>query len=439
MSEVNLVIKPRWVIPVSEDNVVLDEHCVAVTESRIAAILPAADAQSQFPTAELLELPGHALLPGFINAHTHAAMTLLRGYADDLPLQSWLHEHIWPAESRWVGTDFVRDGVRLAIAEMIAGGTTCFSDMYYFPDVAAAVAVESGMRAVIGMIIIAFPSRWAGDIDDYFRKGERVHDQFSADPLITTIFAPHAPYSVDDNALARISRLAEEMDVGVTMHVQETRQEVQDALDQNGERPIQRLHRHGLLSPRLLAIHMTTLNDSDIEAVAHNGVHVIHCPESNLKLASGICPVEELRVRGINVALGTDGAASNNDLDMLGEMRTAALLAKSTPAGPTAVPAEQALRMATINAATALGLADEIGSLETGKQADMIAIDLNRPATQPIYHPISQIVYAASRDQVSDVWIAGRRVLADGVLQSVDAGAAVDSAAQWQQRMSAPD
>jgi 5-methylthioadenosine/S-adenosylhomocysteine deaminase len=432
-----LLLRPRWVIPVTEGDPVLQGHAVVCTETLIEAVLPVAAAQTRYPNATIIDLPGHALLPGLINAHTHAAMTLLRGYADDLPLETWLNQHIWPAEARWIGPDFVRDGVRLALAELIAGGTTCFADMYFFPDVAAAVAVECGVRAAIGMIVIGFASAWAADIDEYFRKGLQLNEQYRADPLVTTVFAPHAPYSVDDAALGRISRLAGELELPVLMHVQETPLEVANSIRASGERPLQRLARLGLLTPQLLAVHMTDLEPQDIDLVAHHGVHVVHCPESNQKLASGICPVEALRRRGVNVALGTDGAASNNDLDLIGEMRSAALLAKISSRNPTALPASAALRMATINGAQALGLADRIGSIEPGKQADLIAVDLDRPATQPVFDPISQLIYAATRDQVTDVWIAGRRLLAGGVLQTIDRSQVLDNARHWQQRLRA--
>lgn len=432
-----VLLRPEWIIPMTDGDPVLQGHAVVCMDTLIEAVLPIATAQTRYPDASLIDLPGHALLPGLINTHTHAAMTLLRGYADDLPLETWLNEHIWPAEGRWVGPDFVRDGVRLALAEMIAGGTTCFADMYFFPDVAAAVAVECGMRAVIGMIVIGFPSAWAADVDEYFRKGLQLHEQYRADPLITTAFAPHAPYSVDDAALDRISRLAGEMDLPVLMHVQETPLEVTNSLRASGERPLQRLARLGLLTPQLLAVHMTDLDPQDIDLVSRHGVHVVHCPESNQKLASGICPVETLRQRGVNVALGTDGAASNNDLDLLGEMRTAALLAKISTRSPTALPASAALRMATINGAQALGLGDRIGSIEPGKQADLIAVDLDQPATQPVFDPISQLVYAATREQVSDVWIAGRHVLSGGVLQTIDRSQVLETARHWRRRLRA--
>jgi 5-methylthioadenosine/S-adenosylhomocysteine deaminase len=307
--------------------------------------------------------------------------------------------------------------------------------MYFFPEVTAAVAVECGMRAAIGMIVVNFASAWAGDLNDYFAKGQRLHDQYAQEPLITTLFTPHSPYAVDDDALRRISTLAEELDTQVSTHLHETAHEVAEGVRERGERPLQQMRRHGLLSPRLAAVHMTAIDEAEVAELARCGVHVVHCPESNLKLASGVCPVPLLARHGVNVAIGTDGAASNNDLDMLGEMRSAALLAKGMSSDPTALPAREVLRMATLNGARALGLADRIGSLEAGKQADMVAIDLAHPATQPVFDPISQIVYAAGRDQVTDVWIAGRRVLAGRRLTSLDLDAALARAGDWRRRI----
>ncbi|MCP5144677.1 MAG: TRZ/ATZ family hydrolase [Gammaproteobacteria bacterium] len=429
------ILSASWIVPVNPDNQVLTDHALVIDGDRIAAIGPREEIVAAYPGVAVVDLADCVLIPGLVNAHTHAAMTLFRGYADDLPLMEWLNHYIWPAEMALTSPEFVRDGTRLAVAEMLGGGTTCFCDMYFFPDVTAAVAVEAGIRAAIGMIAINFASAWATDIDDYLSKGLRVHDQFNDEPLITTLFAPHAPYTVSGEALQRISTLAEELDVPVVTHLHETEHEVTQAMESNGERPIHMLRKAGLLSPRLLAVHMTALHESDIEACAHNGVHVIHCPESNLKLGSGICPVPELLEAGINVALGTDGAASNNDLDMFSEMRTAALLAKGSTGRPTVVPAHTALRMATQNGADALGLGDRIGSLEVGKQADIVAVDLARPATEPVYDPISQLVYAAGRDQVSQVWVAGRQVVVDGSVVTLDIARTLANARMWRQRI----
>ena len=413
-------IHARWVVPVEPAGTVLDHHTVVIEDSLISAILPSAQWRSPGAHAEELSCPEHALIPGFVNAHTHAAMSLFRGLADDRPLMDWLENHIWPAEARAVNREFVRDGTRLAAAEMLLGGTTCFNDMYFFGDEAAAAAIEAGLRATIGMIVIGFPSAWAADIDEYFRKGQAVHDKFRDHPLISSAFAPHAPYTVDDAALRRIAVLAEELDVPVHMHVQETKDEVERAIATDGLRPLSRLQQLGLVSPRLLAVHMTCLDNSELDLLASSGTSVVHCPESNLKLASGFCPVAELLARGVNVACGTDGAASNNDLDMLSEIRTASLLAKGVAGDPCALPAAQALRMATYNGALALGLERSIGSIEVGKQADLIAFDLSDLRARPVYDPVSQIIYNGHRDQIAQVWVGGRRVVRDRQLTTLD-------------------
>ncbi len=435
MESVDTLIHARWVIPVRPPGAVLEHHAVAVRDGRILAILPSAEAERRYRAEHLHRLADHALIPGLVNTHTHAAMTLLRGLADDLPLMEWLERHIWPAESRWVGADFVRDGTRLAIAEMLRGGTTCFNDMYFFPDVAAQVASDAGMRAVIGLIVIDFPTAWAKDADEYIHKGLEVHDRFRSNPLIHCAFAPHAPYTVSDAPLERIRTYAEELDLPIHIHLHETSHEVTEALEKDGRRPLQRLDELGLLSPRLVAVHMTQLEKREVERLALCGSHVVHCPESNLKLASGLCPVQALLDGGVNVALGTDGAASNNDLDMPGEMRSAALLAKAVAEQPAALPAAKALEMATLNGARALGLDHEIGSLEPGKAADMVAIDLGSIETRPVYHPLSQLVYAAGRQHVTDVWVAGRQLLKKRNLTTLDEQVILEETARWQERI----
>lgn len=439
MKTIDTVLHARWVIPIEPSGVAWDHHALAVDAGAIIDILPSAEAERRYRPHQTIHLDRHALLPGFVNAHTHAGMSLFRGLADDLPLMEWLNRHIWPAEQRWIGDEFVRDGVALSVAEMIRGGTTCFNDMYFFPEDAARIVRDSGMRACLGLILIDFPSAWAAHGDEYVAKGLKLHDDLRDASRITTAFAPHAPYTVSDAPLERIRTLADELDLPVHMHVHETRHEIEQSLAAHGVRPLERLDRLGLLSPRLLAVHMTQLTPEEITAVARAGAHVVHCPESNLKLGSGICPVPALLQAGVNVALGTDGAASNNDLDMLGELRTAALLAKGASGDPTALPAAQALRLATLNGARALGLEDRIGSLEIGKAADIIAIDLSAPATQPVYDPISQIAYAAGRDQVTDVWIAGQRVLRERLLTTLDEAAIAAKADAWRAKIASSD
>jgi 5-methylthioadenosine/S-adenosylhomocysteine deaminase len=436
MQNVDTLIAARWVIPVDPAGV-LEHHSVAVASGRIVDVLPTAEAGKKYRTAETLSLGEHALIPGFVNAHTHVAMNLFRGLADDLPLMEWLNNHIWPAEGKWLSPDFVRDGTELAIAEMLRGGTTCFNDMYMFPEATAQAAEAAGMRAVVGLITIEFPTPYAQTADEYLHKGLQLHDQLKHSTLVTTAFAPHAPYTVSDPALEKIRMYADELDRPIHMHVHETAFEVHDATTRLGMRPLQRLANLGLLGPRLLAVHMTQLTDAEIETLAHTSAHVMHCAESNLKLASGFCPVHKLIKAGVNVAIGTDGAASNNDLDMLGEMRTAALLAKGVSSDATAVPAATALRMATLNGARALGLDGRIGSIATGKAADLTAIDLSSIASQPIYDPISQIVYSATRDQVSDVWVNGKRLLANRALTNLDQTAVLRKAREWRDKIAA--
>ena len=425
----------RWVIPVIPEDTVHEHYAIAVANGKILELLPVAEALAKYQADHVRQLDKHALLPGLINAHTHAAMTLFRGIADDLPLMEWLNEHIWPAEQKWISPEFVEDGTRLAIAEMLRGGTTCFNDMYFFPDHTAEVAIESGIRAVIGLIMVDFPTAWARDADEYLEKGEHVHDRFKHSPLIHTAFAPHAPYTVSDQPLQRIGTIAEELDVQIHIHVHETAAEVRQGIEQYGKRPLQRLHDLGLVSNRLVAVHMTQLERAEIELAAKFGVNIVHCPESNLKLASGYCPAAELLKAGINLATGTDGTASNNDLDMIGEMRTTALLAKGVAGDPSAVPAGRALQMATINGARALGIEALTGSLSAGKAADVIAIDLNVLETQPLYDPVSQIVYASSRNQVTDVWVAGEQLLRKRELTTINEEQLLQKTRAWQEKL----
>ncbi|MBT2969424.1 MAG: N-ethylammeline chlorohydrolase [gamma proteobacterium symbiont of Ctena orbiculata] len=436
---VDQLIHAEWIIPVVPENLLLSDHTLVVNRGRISAILPTEKVAEQYQSAQEISLPGHALIPGLINSHTHAAMALLRGLADDMPLMTWLNEHIWPAEARWVSEEFIHDGTQLAVAEMLLGGTTCFNDMYFFPDITGRVASSAGIRAVLGLIAIDFPSAWASDGDDYLHKGLQVHDQFRTNPIIHTAFAPHAPYSVADPILERIRTLADELEIPVHMHVHETHDEIVQGLQNQGKRPMERLHDLGLLSPSLAAVHMTQLEKSEIELFAASGGQVVHCPESNLKLASGFCPVTELTEAGINVALGTDGAASNNDLDMLSEMRSAALLTKGVANNASALPAAKALSMATINGARALGLQQETGSLEPGKSADLVAVDLHRINTLPVYHPISQLVYAAGREQVTHVWVAGRHLVSEGSLTTLDLQQLAARSKDWRERILATD
>ena len=435
MSTIDTLIHARWIVPVEPAEIVLDDHALAIRDGRIEAVLPSAQAEERFRATQVVRLPSHVLVPGLVNAHTHAAMSLMRGLADDLPLMTWLQEHIWPAEQQNVSAEFVHDGTLLACAEMIRSGTTCFNDMYFFPEETARAVDRAGLRATVGLIVIDFPSAWAQDADDYLHKGIALHDELRGHALIRTAFAPHAPYSVADGPLQRIVTLAEELDLPIHMHVHETAAEVEQSLKDHGKRPIARLDELGLLGPRLVAVHMTQLTEAEIAHCAERGVHVVHCPESNLKLASGFCPVARLQQSQVNVALGTDGAASNNDLDLLGEMHTAALLGKGVAGDASALPAHAVLRMATLDGARALGLDEEIGSLVPGKSADLVAVNLATPETVPVYHPLSQLVYAAGREQVTDVWVAGRQLLRDRELTTLDTADLLARAEGWREKL----
>ena len=439
MEHIDTLLSASWVVPVEPAGQVLADAAVAVHRGRIVALLPRDEAAARFRADDAVHLDGHVLIPGLVNAHTHAAMTLFRGIADDLPLDVWLKEHIWPAEQRWVNDAMVRDGTRLACAEMLRGGVTCFNDMYFYPDEVGKVAAECGMRATIGLIVVDFPTVWARDADEYLAKGTEVHDRFRDADLIRTAFTPHAPYSVSDATFSRVRTLADELDIPVHTHVHETAGEVADSVREFGERPLARLDRLGLLNHRLVAVHMVHIDEGEIARMAECAASVVHCPESNLKLASGFCPVQRLMDAGVNVALGTDGAASNNDLDVHGEMRTAALLAKAVAGDAAALPAARALEAATLSGARALGQDDEIGSLLPGKSADVIALDLGGIESQPMHDPLSDVVYSSNRSQVTNVWVAGRAVVKDRELLTLDNEAVIGNAKQWRQRMYGDD
>ncbi|MCQ2040658.1 MULTISPECIES: TRZ/ATZ family hydrolase [Stutzerimonas stutzeri subgroup] len=434
----DLLLFPTWLVPVEPAGVVLKGHGLGVRDGRIALIAPRAVAL-KYQAIETRELEGMLLAPGLINAHGHAAMTLFRGLADDLPLQRWLKDHIWPAESRWVDEDFVRCGTELAIAEQLKGGITCFSDMYFYPSVVSEQVHKHGVRAQITIPVLDFPVPDAREADEALRKGVALFDDLKHHPRITIAFGPHAPYSVADDKLESIRVLVAEMDAGIHMHVHETAHEVQEALRKHGERPLARLARLQLLGPRFQAVHMTQVDDDDLALLTEHNCSVIHCPESNLKLASGFCPVERLWEAGINVAVGTDGAASNNDLDLLGETRTAALLAKAVAGSATALDAHRALRMATLNGARALGIDEHTGSLEIGKFADLVALDLSGLAQQPVYDPVSQLIYSTSRDAVRHVWVGGKQLLESGRLTRMDEQQVIANARQWGERISSTD
>jgi len=436
MQSIDLLIRAAHVVPV-EPRGALADHAVAVKDGRIVALLPAAEALERYEARETVSLDRHVLMPGLVNLHCHAAMTLMRGLADDRPLMSWLQDHIWPAEARHVSDEFVHDGSLLAMAEMLRGGVTCVNDMYFFPAATARAALRAGMRAALGVIAIEFPSAYAPDAAGYLKKGLATRDDYQGEALLTFTLAPHAPYTVADEMLARMAVLAEELDIPIHMHVHETAVEVEESRRQHGVRPLERMRRLGLVGPRLVAVHAVHLDDTELDLMAREGVSVAHCPSSNLKLASGIARVADMRSRGIRVGVGTDGAASNNRLDVLTEMRTAALLAKVTSGDASMVKATEALEMATLDGARALGLDEHIGSIAAGKWADLAAVELSSVETLPVFDPVSHLVYAAGRENVSHVWIAGSARLAERRLAGIDEQDLRDKALWWQKRLSA--
>ena len=431
---VDLVISAGFIITMESSGSVLTNHSVVIDQGRIIDILPN-DAANKYAAKQHVHRPEHAILPGFVNAHGHSAMTLFRGLADDLALMDWLNHHIWPAEQRCVDSGFTMHGTELAIMEMIRSGTTTFCDQYFFPESAAKAAEKNFLRCRLNTPVLDFPSAWAQSADEYIDKGLALYEQYQSHPLISVALGPHAPYTVSDKPLIKIRDASEKHHIGIHMHLNETAHEVKEAVRLTGMRPIERLHQLGLLSERFQAVHMTQISDAEITRLSESGSQVIHCPESNLKLASGLCPVHRLQEAGINVALGTDGAASNNDLNMVSELRTASLIAKLVDHDATALPAYEALKLATINGATALGIDDEVGSVTIGKSADLISIDLSAPELQPLYNPVSQIVFSAGRENISDSWVAGKQLMNQRQLSFMDEGEIINNAKLWQQKI----
>jgi 5-methylthioadenosine/S-adenosylhomocysteine deaminase len=433
--QADLVLHARHVVPVQPAGVVLNQHAVAIRAGRIEAVLPSARAHADYPAARHEALPTHALIPGLVNVHTHAGMALMRGLADDLPLMEWLTRHIWPAEAQHVSPAFVHDGTLLACGEMIRGGVTCFNDMYFFPEEAGRAALAAGMRAALGIICIEFPTAYASDPQDYLHKGFATRDALKHEPLLSFCMAPHAPYTVSDATFERIVTYAEELQLPIHLHLHETQDEIRESEAKFGCRPLERIRRLGVLGPGLVAVHAVHLEPVEIEQLREAGSHVAHCPSSNLKLASGIAPLPALRAGGVNVGLGTDGAASNNRLDLFEEMRIAALLAKGASGDPTVARAEEVLAMATLGGARALGLDAHIGSIEPGKWADLAAVNLGSLELSPCYHPVSHLVYAAGRGDVTHAWVAGRCLLQDRQLTTLDTNELAARAASWEQRI----
>ena len=438
MQAPDFLVLPRWIIPVEPAGKTLEDHALAVRDQRISALLPRAEAVRRWPQVRRVERPEHIVVPGLVNAHTHAGMTLLRGFADDLSLQTWLENHIWPAETRHLSEDYVRAGTELALVEMVRSGTTCFADMYFFPDIGVEVARSRGVRMAVGLPMIDFPTHWAEDRQASLRKNAKLYGQYRGEPGVSFAMAPHAPYSVDDSGLELCAKLAQERDIPIHTHVHETAGEIAESLQVHKRRPLARMDELGLVNERLMAVHATQLEDAEIDMLAERGCSVVHCPQSNLKLASGFAPVDALLTAGVNVALGTDSTASNNDLDLLEEMKTSALLAKAVSGNAEAVSAAAALEMATLAGARALGIDGETGSLVPGKAADFVALDLAAANTQPVYDPVSQVAYSCKSSQVSDVWVRGRALMEAGRLAWDDEDRILAQAREWGAKIGNP-
>lgn len=434
MKTLDLRLDAGFIVPVEPAGTLAD-HALLIDGGRIAALVPRGDADRDYAVTEHVVLPHHVLLPGLVNAHTHAAMSLFRGIADDAPLTRWLEDHIWPREAKFVAPDFVYDGTRLAAAEMLKGGTTCCNDMYFFPDASARAFLETGMRAMLGLVVLDFPTPYAADPDAYLQAGLAVRDARKHEPRLSFALAPHAPYTVGDAAFEKIVMYAHQLDLPIETHIQETADEVAQSRERHGMTPLARLHQLGATGPDFIAIHGVHLTAGDIALLATHGGHVVHCPASNMKLGSGIAPLSALVAKGVNVGFGTDGAASNNRLDLFGEMRLAALLAKVATQDAATMPARAVLHAATLGGAKALGLDRILGSLRPGKEADIVAVDLSGIDAVPCYDPVSHLVHALGRDAVTDVWVGGRRVVEHGVLTTVDEGAIVGRARLWQEKL----
>ncbi len=431
MNSVHQIIYAKWLMTCEPNNKVLENHALIIHDGVIKDILPSKEVSLHYQSNEVHEYSTHAVMPGFVNTHTHLAMSFFRGLADDLSLMDWLNNHIWPAENAWVREEFVYDASLFAMAEMIRSGTTCFNDMYFFLQATARAADVAGIRGRIGITVIGFPTAWAKTSDEYIAKGLEFYAEYKQHPRIGATFAPHAIYTETEATLIKIRDLAEKHNLKINMHIQETADEVNQSMSQTKLRPLRRLNDIGFVSPRLIAVHMTQIDEEDLEIISAQKPQIVHCPESNMKLASGSCPVTTLQKLGINVALGTDSVASNNDLNMLAEMRSAAYHSKLITSNPEALNAYEVLTMATLNGAKALGIDHVTGSLSKNKSADFIAINLDEIETLPVYHPASQIVYAASRSQVTDVWVAGKQLMKNRVLLTLDEGELKKKAHYW--------
>jgi 5-methylthioadenosine/S-adenosylhomocysteine deaminase len=431
---VDLLIIPEWIIPIEPAGIVLTDHAVVVRNGLIVELCKVSLARSRYLAKNEIVLPGEVLMPGLVNTHCHAAMTLLRGYADDMPLMSWLQERIWPAEAALASAAFVHDGSLLACLEMLRGGTTCFNDMYFFPEQTAAAVQATGMRAALGLVIIDFPTAYASTPDEYFAKGLALLEQYRGDDRLTFCLAPHAPYTVCDDSLRKVAALSDRLNLPIHIHLNETLGEIEAHRAQHQLTPLERLDRLGLVNAKFLGVHAVHMTQADLALITQRNAHLAHCPTSNLKLASGIASLQGWTQYGINFGLGTDGAASNNRLDMWQEMRHASLLAKGISGDATLMDCHRTLRAATIDGARALGLDHRIGSLCAGKAADLVSVSLRDIDLQPLFDPASHLIYSASREDVTQVWVSGQQIIRNRKSSYQDEAALLQRVAIWQEK-----
>ena len=413
------IISGKYLLPMDGQGTIIEDGAVVTRGDTIVATGPAAYLRARYPEAEELACGHGLIMPGLVNIHTHAAMSCFRGLADDLPLMQWLQEYIFPREARLTG-EIVHTSTLLSLCEMIKSGTTSFNDMYLFaPDVAAATA-KSGMRAWLGEVLYDFPSPSYGELENGFALMEELFADYADHDLITMTVNPHAVYTCSPDLLTRLWSFARDRQALVHIHVAENRDEIDLCRQRFGTTPLRHLDKLGLLDNRTLAAHCVVLDDEEIDLLAQRGVKVAHCAESNMKLASGIAPVPAMLAAGVGVGIGTDGSASNNDVDMFGEMNSVAKVHKAAMMDPTVMDAETTLAAATRGGAAALGAGDLIGSLETGKKADLIVVDFDRPHLSPVYNPVSHLVYAARGQDVVHSMINGRLVMKDRKILTLD-------------------
>jgi 5-methylthioadenosine/S-adenosylhomocysteine deaminase len=431
----SIIISASWIFTSNSEGQLLSDYSIVIENDKIIDLVPQDKVFDEYEANDTYQLTDHILIPGLINTHTHAAMSLFKGFADDLPLQDWLNDYIWPAEKEFINSSFVKDGSILALSEMIKSGVTTFNDMYFFPDATAEAVKELGVRSNIGLVVLDFPTNYATDPEDYLLKGFEFRDKWRNEELITTSIAPHAPYSVSDEAFTLINTYSEELSINIHTHLHETQWEIEDSIEKYGITPVQRLNNLGIIGPSLMAVHCVHLNDQDMATLAKNKVSIVHNPSSNMKLGSGISDIAKMLKQNLNISLGTDSSASNNRIDIMEEMRLAALLIKGSTKSPESFSANEAIKMATINGAKALGLESIIGSIEKNKKADLVAIDLNSIENQPIYNPLTTLVYSSSRSDVSYVWIDGEIKLKDKKLVKIDEERIIQLAKKWQRKL----